>query len=58
MRETETGWRAEFLSDPSAPYWAKDLVRALAGKDPVDVVNVLEYLAGRFGAELVQLQSR
>ena len=34
----------EIASDPTAPYWAVELVRTLPTRDPVDVLNALEIL--------------
>lgn len=36
------------LEDPATPYWAQDLIRVLADKDPVDVLNTLEVLTQAF----------
>jgi len=33
------------LVDPCTPFWAKDLIKVIREKDPVDVANILELLA-------------
>jgi hypothetical protein len=44
--ETETmGTIEEFLADPTAPYWAKDVVRVAMGKDPVDAAKWLRFVS-------------
>lgn len=41
----------QLKKDPSTPYWAKDLMARLEGKDPVDVSNVMSELAGAYAHE-------
>jgi len=33
---------ARLLADPSTPYWAVELIKAIRDSDPVDVCNTLE----------------
>lgn len=36
------------VNDPSAPYWLKRLVVDVADKDPVDVLNCLQWLVEKY----------
>lgn len=48
--ESNLSWD-QILSDPCAPFWARDLVRVIRAKDPVDVVHTLEHLTAIARAE-------
>jgi hypothetical protein len=42
----------QLLDDPSTPYWERNLILAIKGKDPVEVCNVLDAIVEAIAMDL------